>query len=133
MHWSRFLLALLVAGVGTSLTDWLFFGVLFHDKNNVYPEVWRPRQGSEIGKVAWSTLLTLFTCAMFIHACEHFELSTLHYKFAFAMAIWLIACVPMIVTNGIWMKLHPLVSLAYVLGWLAKLLVVVFVAHWLLG
>jgi hypothetical protein len=133
MHWSRFLLALLVAGVGTSLTDWLFFGVLFHDKNNVYPEVWRPLQGGEGGKVAWSTLLTLFTAAMFIHACVHFELSTLHYKFSFAMAIWLIACVPMIVTNGIWMKLHPLVSLAHVLGWLAKLLVIVFATHWLLG
>jgi hypothetical protein len=133
MHWSRFLLALVVAGVGTSLTDWLFFGVLFHDKNNVYPEVWRPRQGGEGAKVAWSTLLTLFTAAMFIHACDHFDLSTLHYKFSFAMAIWLIACVPMIVTTGIWMKLHPLVSLAHVLGWLAKLLVIVFATHWLLG
>jgi hypothetical protein len=133
MHTSRFLEALLAAGVGTLFTDWLFFGVLFHDKNNTYPEVWRPRQGGEIGKVAWSTLLTLFTCAMFIHACDHFDLHTLHYKFAFAMAIWLVACIPMIVTDGIWIKLHPLVSVAHALGWLAKLLVAVFAAQWLLG
>ena len=132
MHTSRFLLTLLAAGVATSITDWLFFGVLFHDKANVYPEVWRPRQGGEGSKVAWSTLVTLFTCPMFIHACDHFDLTTLHYKFAFAMGIWLIACLPMLVTDAIWIKLHPLVTVAYSLGWLAKLLVLALTTQWLL-
>lgn len=132
MHTSRFLLTLVAAGVGTSITDWLFFGVLFHDKTLVYPEVWRPRSGGEGSKIGWSTLVTLFTCAMFIHACDHFDLNTLHYKFAFAMAIWLIACLPMLVTDAIWIKLHPLVTVAYALGWLAKLLVLAGTTQWLL-
>ena len=37
----RVFLAILAAGLATSLTDWLFMGVLFHEKYLAFPEVWR--------------------------------------------------------------------------------------------
>ena len=44
MPWARLALAAIVAGTSVSLTDWLFFGVLFHEKYQMYPEVWRTSQ-----------------------------------------------------------------------------------------
>ena len=43
MNTGRFVLTVLAATVGTSLTDWLFFGVLFHDRYLAYPEVGEAR------------------------------------------------------------------------------------------
>jgi hypothetical protein len=40
---TRYLLALVAATAVISLTDWLFFGVLFHDRYQRTPEVWRIR------------------------------------------------------------------------------------------
>jgi hypothetical protein len=34
-------LAIVVAGFVATFTDWLFMGVLFHDRYMRYPEVWR--------------------------------------------------------------------------------------------
>jgi hypothetical protein len=36
-------------------------------------------------------------------------------------AIWLIAVVPIIVTNFVFIKLHPAVLVSHSLGWLARL------------
>ena len=41
MIWTRFILTVLTAGIAVSTTDWLFTGVLFHNKYKVFPEVWR--------------------------------------------------------------------------------------------
>jgi hypothetical protein len=39
MNWTRFLLAVVVSGLGASVTDWLFMGVLFHNKYLETPEI----------------------------------------------------------------------------------------------
>jgi hypothetical protein len=45
MNWTRFLLAVVVSGLGASVTDWLFMGVLFHNKYLETPEIWRAKPG----------------------------------------------------------------------------------------
>lgn len=41
MNWLHYGLAVLAALIACSLSDWLFMGVLFHDKYKEHPEVWR--------------------------------------------------------------------------------------------
>ncbi|MBV9331161.1 MAG: hypothetical protein JOZ55_06380, partial [Alphaproteobacteria bacterium] len=50
-------LAVAVAGILATLTDWLFMGVLFHASYNRYPEVWRDRGGNERAAIMWSSLI----------------------------------------------------------------------------
>src|SRR5882672_2945062 len=120
MQWTRFLLAVLVAGIVISLTDWFFFGVLFHEYYNAYPEVWRSSQGGT--RAVWIAV-GFFTCAVFIYACLRLKL--FHYAATFRLALWmwLGLALPIIVTNAFFMKLHPLIVVTHSLGWLARLAV----------
>jgi hypothetical protein len=58
-------LAILLSGLAVSMTDWFFFGVLFHDKYLAYPEIWRPLPGGEGSSPAErsSSPALPFTCA----------------------------------------------------------------------
>ena len=64
-----FWVALVVALIASSFTDWYFMGVLWHDKYLAHPEVWRRPQGGkgESLAVAWAQLLSILTCGLFIH------------------------------------------------------------------
>jgi hypothetical protein len=124
MNWGRFALAVLSATVGTSLTDWFFFGVLFHGRNATYPEVWRDPPGTpETRKIIYSTLLTALTSAAFVFVCVRLGLGTATVTLKLAFAVWFIASLPLVITNALWMKLDRAVAVAHALGWLAKLIV----------
>ena len=134
MNWMRFALAVLAAGVGSSLTDWFFGGVLFHEKYKTYSEIWRRPQGGpgESQAIAWATALGFFTCAVFAYACARLHLSTYAGTLKLGVAVWLMAPLPMSVTNALWMKYHPLNAFAHVLGWLAKFVVAALAVAWIL-
>src|SRR5450759_4422230 len=72
MNWAKFVLTVVVSGIAVSLTDWFFFGVLFHDKYNAYPEVWRASQAGTKG--VWIAI-GFFTCAVFIYALSLIHIS----------------------------------------------------------
>ena len=61
-------LAVLVAGIVSTLTDWLFMGVLFHDRYSRYPEVWREGivGGQERTAVIYSAALGFVTAAAIV-------------------------------------------------------------------
>ena len=125
-HSMHFLIALVAAVVVSSFTDWLFFGVLFHEKNFVYPEVWRKNadgSGGEGQKIAITTAISAVAAALFFHVCAHFELHGMHEVLAFAAAIWLVGVMPVVLANHTYVKMHPAVTFAHSLGWLARLLV----------
>ena len=50
MTLSHMALAILLSGLAVSMTDWFFFGVLFHDKYRAYPEIWRQAPADVDGK-----------------------------------------------------------------------------------
>ena len=52
-----YVVAVVAATIVISLSDWLFFGVVFHDRYQETPEVWRG--GPEGPKIAASTLSAL--------------------------------------------------------------------------
>jgi len=59
MVWKHFLLATFLAGAVSSITDWFFSGILFHEKCFAYPEVSRQTGGkSETPAVAGSIVFT---------------------------------------------------------------------------
>jgi len=125
MNWGRFALAALAAGVVASFTDWLFMGVLFHAKYNAYPEVWRKSvaSGADGKAVAWSTVLGLVTCSAFIFTCQRLHLYNYDTTLKLALAVWVIAPLPIVITNALFIKMHPALVFSHSLGWLAKLVV----------
>ena len=129
MVWTHFLLAVLAAGAACSLTDWFFGGILFHGKYLAYPEVWRQGPGkSEASAVTWSVLLGFVTCACFPFVCVAFHVGGYAKTFELAALCWLMIPVPLLVTNALFIKLHPLVVVSHLLGWLAKLCVAALAA-----
>jgi hypothetical protein len=134
VKWTHFVLAVLVAGVVSSFTDWFFGGILFHGRYSVNPEIWRQSPGkSETSAVAWSIVLGFVTSGAFMAA--YIVVPTHGYSGALKIAVlcWLIGPVPLLIANALFIKLHPLIVVSHSLGWLAKLVVAALVAGWLLG
>ena len=122
-------LAIILSGLASSMTDWFFFGVLFHDKYQAHPEIWRGSVagGAEGKAVAWSILLGFVTCGTFVIACSALQAPPV----PFAVAVWLMAPLPIVISNALFIKLHPLTVVSHALGWLAKLLVAAGAVAWL--
>jgi len=126
-------LAILLSGLSVSMTDWFFFGVLFHGKYLAYPEIWRGSVpgGAEGKAVLWSILLGFITCGAFVVACSAFHVRGYAAATGLAAAIWAMAPLPIVITNALFIKLHPLTVVAHALGWLVKLLVAAAAVGWL--
>ena len=122
VNWGRVALAIIAAAVAGSITDWIFFGMLFHDKYLVHPEVWKKREGEggEGKKIALSSLVGLFSTVVFIVLCVGLFAASYSGALKLAVAIWLIASVPMIANEHLFMKLHPALFVSHSLGWLAR-------------
>ena len=133
MNWTNFALAVLVAGLVASLTDWFFMGVLFHDKYMAHPEVWRLGGKSESELVVYSTLIGFVTAGVFAFSCYKLNRHSLPADLKLAVGIWLMAPLPLIVTNGLWMKIHPSLVVSHALGWLARLCVAAVAVALIMG
>jgi hypothetical protein len=125
-------LAILLSGFVTSMTDWFFAGVLFHDKYLAYPEIWRRTvAGSgETKSVAWSIVLGFVTCGAFVLACIEFKMHGYGAALRFAGLVFLIAPLPLVVTNSLFIKMHPLTVVSHSLGWIVKLCVAALAVGW---
>jgi hypothetical protein len=124
--------AAVVAGlIVASLMDWLFAGVLFHERYQAHPEVWRinganPRALIAAQALTIPTVIGLVALMRFtgeIRLLPALEIATL---------VCLIAAAPAILANGIYIKIHPLVVASHTVGWLAKLAAVAAAASLIL-
>jgi hypothetical protein len=125
MNIAHFAEAVLAATIVSSLTDWVFFGVLFHSRYQEYPEVWRSEFS---GKNEWkaimmATVLSVFMAGTFLFLVHRLGLHGFLQPLELALAIWVIAVVPITVTNFIFIKLHPAILVSHALGWLVRLAV----------
>jgi hypothetical protein len=121
MNWARFVAIVLGAGVVTSLTDWFFAGDWIH-RRHTYPEIWR--QGNEGKAIALTSPLPFLTCGAFAYVAGWLGVHSIGYAVGLAVAVWLIAPLPLILTNAAFMKLHPVFVVSYAAGWLIKLVIV---------
>jgi hypothetical protein len=128
-------LAILLSGAAATMTDWFFGGVLFHDKYLAHPEIWR-RVGDAAGEskaIGWSIVLAFLTCAAFVLTYSFFQVHGYGAAIRLAVAIWLIAPLPLLITNSLFIKMHPLTVLAHSLGWMVKLLLAGIAGAWLVS
>jgi hypothetical protein len=126
----RLIAVVVGAGVISSLTDWLFAGDWLH-KRYTYAEIWR--HGNEGRAIALSSPLPFVTCGIFAYATIWLHLHSLSSTVRFAIVVWLMAPLPLILTNAAFMKLHRVFVASYAIGWLVKLIIVAVAAGWLLS
>lgn len=134
MPWSHIVEAALIGGIVASLTDWLFAGDWLKAFYNKHPEVWRFVGGEGEGvAIAWSSPMPFLTCAMFACVYARLRLHTMSGALKLAAALWVMIPLPLMITNALFIKLHPVVTLSHAIGWLVKLSVAGVVAAWLLA
>src|SRR5207237_9049259 len=86
VYMEHIVLAILLSGAARTVKDWIFGGVLFHDKHPAYPEIWRRvrEAAGESKAIAWSMVLGFLTCGVFMltlstlrpHASPRLHLTT---------------------------------------------------------
>jgi hypothetical protein len=113
--------AIIVSGILVSLADWFFGGILFHDKYNAFPEVWRPRETNRYAIIV-SAAFGVLSAIAFVVMASKLQQTDFSQAFTLAFWIWLIGPVPIYVTNYAFIKLHWQIVAAHLTGWLVKLL-----------
>jgi hypothetical protein len=119
MDW-RLAAAVVVGLALASLADWLFAGVLFHDRYQAYPEVWRVNGRNTRGVIA-AQALTVPTVAGMVGLMAWTGRTSLASALVLALLVWCAAAAPAILANGVFIKLDPRVVASHALGWLVKL------------
>jgi hypothetical protein len=122
--------ATLAGAVLGSLADWLFAGILFHDRYNVHPEVWRG--GGERGRIFAAQGLALVTAGAFVALAATLGQTDMAGALKLAAMIWLIAPLPLLLANALFIKIDHLVTASHAAGWLAKLLLIAAATAWFL-
>ena len=120
MNWGKFALAVAGAAIAGSFTDWLFFGVIFHNKYMMHPEVWKKREKGEGAQIAFSSVVGLLATAAFLVLCIGLRIDTNSAALKLAFCVWLVGTVPVIVNEHIFMKLHPALFVTHTIGWLVR-------------
>jgi len=134
MYEPRVLLAILASGVATSFTDWLFMGVLFHEKYLAFPEMWRIKPGQpDKALIFWSQVVSLVSCAAFILVCARLGFHTWAATLKLAAMAWAMGPLPILIQNLMWTKVHPQITAGHLAGWLVRLLVCAVAFMLLLG
>jgi hypothetical protein len=129
MNWTRFALIVICTGIASSLTDWFFAGDWLH-RRFTYPEIWR--QGNESRAIALTSPLPFVTCGIFAFVISWLGPHSVTGAIKLAVAVWLIAPLPLILTDAAFMKLHRVFVVSYATGWLVKLLIVAVGTGWFL-
>lgn len=122
MDW-RIFAASIVGAILGSIADWIFAGLFFHERYQRHPEVWRTG-ASEALRIGAAQILCLLTSVAFVVLADMFALVSLSGALELAAMIWLIAPLPLLVTNSLFIKIDPLVTASHAIGWLVKLLLI---------
>jgi hypothetical protein len=121
--------ALLGALLG-SLADWLFAGVLFHDRYQLTPDTWRG--GDEKLRIALAQGLALVTAGGFVALAWKMHQTDLRGALKLAAMVWLIGPLPLLLANAMFIRVDHRVTASHAAGWLVKLLLIGAVVAWLL-
>ena len=125
--------ATLIGGLLGSLADWLFAGVLFHDRYVLHPEVWRPGAGAVRSRIVLAQALAFLTAAAFVALAWKLHQVDFRGNLKLAAMIWLTGPLPLLLANALFIKIDHLVTASHAAGWLVKLLLIGAVTAWMLG
>jgi hypothetical protein len=118
------ILAIIVAGVAATFTDWLFMGVLFHDRYMKHPEVWREGivGGDNRIAIVYSSALDFVAAAGIVALCVLADIHTLWPAVGVAVFAWIAGPLVIMITNGFFMKLDWAIIGAHCAGYLVRFL-----------
>lgn len=122
--------AVLAGAVLGSLADWLFAGVIFHNRYELHPDTWR--RGAQGRRIAAAQALALITSAAFVLLANKLGQTDLRGALKLAAMIWLIGPLPLLAANAMFIRIDHLVTASHAAGWLAKLLLIGAVTAWFL-
>jgi intracellular septation protein A len=122
--------AALLGAVLGSLADWLFAGIIFHDRYHLTPETWRA--GEQGRRIAAAQALTLVSSAAFVALAWKVHQTDLRGALKLAAMVWLIGPLPMLLANAMFIRIDHRVTASHAAGWLVKLLLIGGVVAWLL-
>jgi hypothetical protein len=118
------LAAVFVAGTLATLTDWYFMGMLFHDRYQIHPETWWPRdKANETMPILYSSALGYVTAAAVIALCAMAGVGDVASGIKVAFIAWLAGSFVQVATTQIWVRIDSRVSAAHALGYLARFLI----------
>jgi hypothetical protein len=119
----HFAIAFVCALVVSQASDWLFTGVLFHDRYLANPEVWRHTddRSAETRAIVIAGVMTAVSVLALEYLVVRLGFSTYHGVLKLALAVWVIGVLPTIVTYIAFIKLHPVNSAMNALSWIVKL------------
>ena len=115
--------AALAGAVLASLADWLFAGVIFHDRYLLTPDTWRPG-ASERGRIVLAQGLALLTAAAFVVLAAKLGQTDRIGAPKLAAMIWLIGPLPLLLANALFIRVDHIVTATHAVGWLVKLLLI---------
>jgi hypothetical protein len=123
MDWMP-IVAILVAGTAATFTDWLFMGVLFHDRYMLHPEVWREGivGGKDRTAVIYACALDYLAAAALVGLGVLTDIHTLWPAVGVAVLAWIAGPLVITITNGFFMKLDWYVVAAHCAGYLVRFL-----------
>lgn len=137
MPWDlKVAIAVLAAGTVSTFSDWLFMGVLFHDRYNRYPEVWWPglrQKAADTRAILISAALAYLSALGVVALCIYGHANGLALALLLAFAAWVAGPLVMQVTNGFWIKTDPLITVSHCAGWLVRFLLAGLAAGLLLA
>jgi len=115
----RYIIGLIAAVVAISLSDWLFFGVLFHNRYDKTPSTWRTIPESR--KIAVSMLFALIGTVGIFRLADQFDAHTFAALCPLTVLVWLAASLPQTVTNTLYVNYDASLVVSHSIGWLARI------------
>jgi hypothetical protein len=128
---AKILITFALSFLAASLSDWLFMGVLFHERYKTFPEVWRD-SGTERSKIMVAQLYCAMSAIGFVWLATYLGPFSLGSALAVAALIWLIGPLPLLLGNHLFIKFDPYVTATHAIGWLVKLLLIALISAFLL-
>jgi hypothetical protein len=123
-----------IAGLLSIFTSWLWMGVIFHPFQRLTPQTWRVESAKSYVASSAVHVLAAIAIAIFFtvvkqHAPGLFE-TGMQCVVAFALTLWVVFAVPIILNAAIFIRLHPLVVLGQLLDWLTTSLLATIITAW---
>ena len=111
----RLVVAILLATVLASFTDWFFFDVACHRLYRASPDVWRQNKGA--GRILLSQVIGTAATAFTIVLCTALP----QHPWLAAAAFWIGGPLPVLLQNWQWMRVPAAVTAWHAAGSLARI------------
>lgn len=124
----------LIAGVISILTSWFWVGFVFHKFQSRTPQTWRaesPRTHALASLIQIGACVVIATMYVMVARGNEGTLGLgLYGAVWFALLGWTAFAAPLLVVNALYLNVHPLVTLGFLLNWLTIAFLASLIPGW---